>query len=187
MLAPSIPDSKIRGANMGPIWGRQDPGGPHVGPMNFVLWDAMGHYSLFYSSGYSRVALVTGGENRHVSLSFDVCYHQCKNCTRYYHENVHKNLRLSLTAPWRFHEIYSNGIKSNDAEKHFLSRGGWVWLNVLDAIKTDLPRSAAYLRRRTGSALVQVMYCRLFGAKPLSEPMLEYWQLDPWEQTSVKM
>ena len=27
------PDSKVHGANMGPIWGRQDPGGPHVGPM----------------------------------------------------------------------------------------------------------------------------------------------------------
>ena len=24
---------------MGPIWGRQDPGGPHVGPINFALWD----------------------------------------------------------------------------------------------------------------------------------------------------
>ena len=23
------PDSKVHGANMGPIWGRQDPGGPH--------------------------------------------------------------------------------------------------------------------------------------------------------------
>ena len=31
------PDSKVHGANMGPIWGRQDPGGPHVGPMNFVI------------------------------------------------------------------------------------------------------------------------------------------------------
>ena len=27
---------------MGPIWGRQDPGGPHVGPMNFAIWDAYG-------------------------------------------------------------------------------------------------------------------------------------------------
>ena len=26
------------GANMGPIWVRQDPGGPHVGPMNLVIW-----------------------------------------------------------------------------------------------------------------------------------------------------
>ena len=31
-------DSKIHGANMGPIWGRQDPGGPHAGPMNFANW-----------------------------------------------------------------------------------------------------------------------------------------------------
>ena len=34
-----IPDSKVRGAYVGPIWGRQDPGGPHVGPMNFAIWD----------------------------------------------------------------------------------------------------------------------------------------------------
>ena len=23
---------------MGPIWGRQDPGRPHVGPVNFAIW-----------------------------------------------------------------------------------------------------------------------------------------------------
>ena len=33
------PDSKVHGASMGPIWGRQDPGGPHVGPMNFAIWE----------------------------------------------------------------------------------------------------------------------------------------------------
>ena len=33
------PDSKVHGANMGPIWGRQDPGGPHVGHMNLDIWD----------------------------------------------------------------------------------------------------------------------------------------------------
>ena len=33
------PDSKVHGANMGPIWGRQDPGGPHIGPMDFVIWE----------------------------------------------------------------------------------------------------------------------------------------------------
>ena len=37
----NIPDSKVHGANMGPIWGRQDPGGPHGGPMDFALWDYM--------------------------------------------------------------------------------------------------------------------------------------------------
>ena len=32
------PDSKVHEANMGPIWGRQDQGGPHVGPMNLAIW-----------------------------------------------------------------------------------------------------------------------------------------------------
>ena len=33
------PKSKAHGDNMGPIWGRQDPGGPHVGSMNFSIWE----------------------------------------------------------------------------------------------------------------------------------------------------
>ena len=33
------PDSKVHGANMGPIWDQQEPGGPHVGPMSFAtIW-----------------------------------------------------------------------------------------------------------------------------------------------------
>ena len=32
------PDSKVHGANMGSIWGRQDPGGPHVGHRNLAIW-----------------------------------------------------------------------------------------------------------------------------------------------------
>ena len=35
-------------------------------------------------------------------------------------------------------------------------------------------------------SLVQIMACRLFGAKPLSETMLPYCQLDPKEHISVK-
>ena len=26
---------------MGPIWGRKDPGGPHVDPMNLAIWELM--------------------------------------------------------------------------------------------------------------------------------------------------
>ena len=32
------PDIKVDGDNMGPTWGRQDPGGPHVGPINIAIW-----------------------------------------------------------------------------------------------------------------------------------------------------
>ena len=34
--------------------------------------------------------------------------------------------------------------------------------------------SAAYMRRWIGSALAQIIVCRVFGAKPLSKPMLGY-------------
>ena len=42
------PDSKVHGANMGPNWGRQDPGGPPVGPMNFAILrqEDGGHFVL---------------------------------------------------------------------------------------------------------------------------------------------
>ena len=47
--------------------------------------------------------------------------------------------------------------------------------------------SAAYMRQCTWLSLVQVVACRLFGAKPLPEPMLLICQSDPWEQVSVKL
>ena len=39
-----VSDSKVHGINMEPIWGRQDPGGPRVGPMNFGIWGSKGGY-----------------------------------------------------------------------------------------------------------------------------------------------
>ena len=38
MYLKMSPDSKVLGVNMGSIWGRQNPGGPQVGPMNFAIW-----------------------------------------------------------------------------------------------------------------------------------------------------
>ena len=34
-----IPDIKLHGANKGPTWVLSAPDEPHVGPINFVLWD----------------------------------------------------------------------------------------------------------------------------------------------------
>ena len=31
-------ENKVYGANVGPIWGRHDPGGPPFGPMNIAIW-----------------------------------------------------------------------------------------------------------------------------------------------------
>ena len=50
-LAQHCPDNKVHGAHMGPIWGRQDPGGPHVGPMNLAIWGlgAWRHQAIIWS------------------------------------------------------------------------------------------------------------------------------------------
>ena len=43
----TYPDSKFHGAHMGPIWGRQDPGGYHVGPMKLAIWVGPSEYMSF--------------------------------------------------------------------------------------------------------------------------------------------
>ena len=57
--------------------------------------------------------------------------------------------------------------------------------SALSTLINSSPPSAAYMRQSTGSPLFQVMACRLFGAKPLPEPMLVNWALN-WGQVSVK-
>ena len=53
------------------------------------------------------------------------------------------------------------------------------------------PPSATYMRRWILSALVQIMACRLFGAKPFSKPMLGQYQLwhvrTKFSETLIKM
>ena len=59
----------------------------------------------------------------------------------------------------------------------------YEWISCKHAKKqiwnNSSPPSAAYMRQWIGSALVQIMACRLIGTKPLSKPMLGYCQLDP--------
>ena len=43
----------------------------------------------------------------------------------------------------------------------------------------SLRASDAYMRRQHKPILVQIMACRLYGTKPLSEVMVEYCQFDP--------
>ena len=50
------PDSKVHGANMGPIWGQQDPGGPHE-----LYWDRI--HNVVQSEWYkSHVKLILDSE-----------------------------------------------------------------------------------------------------------------------------
>ena len=53
-------------------------------------------------------------------------------------------------------------------------------------IIASLRPSDAYMRQQIRPSLVQIMACRLVGAKSLSEPTLDYCELEPSEQTSAK-
>ena len=48
---------------MGSIWGQQDPGGSHVGPMNFAIWGTyvfqMGDVSVWKYENF-------GAKNKHL-------------------------------------------------------------------------------------------------------------------------
>ena len=58
------PDSNVHGANMGPTWGWQTPGGPHVDRMNFAIW------------GVSQICNVTHRVTQTRELLFQImgCY-----------------------------------------------------------------------------------------------------------------
>ena len=65
ILQNCVPDSKVYGANMGPTWGRHDPGGPHVGPMDLAICGGMpgvqfGNLRGVYLIGYIRPCVCFG-------------------------------------------------------------------------------------------------------------------------------
>ena len=91
-LKGHTPDSKVHGVNMGHTWGRQDPGGTHVGHMKIAIWVGWEKgwltdvdYSMMTSSN-GNIFRVTGhlcreftgpGElpaQRPVTRSFDVFF-----------------------------------------------------------------------------------------------------------------
>ena len=51
------PDSKVHGANMGPILGQQDPVWPYVDPMKLATWEVQLHRSVFIDE--IRVSIIT--------------------------------------------------------------------------------------------------------------------------------
>ena len=61
------PDNKVRGAYKGPTWGRQDPGWPHVGPMNLAIREYIMPWWRLYIRDYKRLTIknITDIATRH--------------------------------------------------------------------------------------------------------------------------
>ena len=88
-----------------------------------------------------------------------------------YNTNIYTYISIDTKEQWFTHEksiiFYITNISSQ-----------WQVCSPGICFNPSPPR-ATYIRQGTGSALIQIMACRLFWAKPLSQPMLVYCQLDP--------
>ena len=58
-------------------------------------------------------------------------------------------------------------------DKFVLNPISGLFANMLKLLNSLRP-SGAYMCQQPRTSLVQIMACRLFGATPLTEPMLEY-------------
>ena len=75
-------DSKVHGANMGPIWGRQDPDGPHVGHKYLTIWvawkfDGMLKNCPNMTSYSSDMFHGTGHQSTKISCRIIKCWMNC--------------------------------------------------------------------------------------------------------------
>ena len=67
-----LPDSKVHAANMGHIWGRQDPGGPHVGLMNLAI-RALLNYKLQQEFNVILRVMVNNAVLNWIETNTNVC------------------------------------------------------------------------------------------------------------------
>ena len=80
--------------------------------------------------------------------------------------------RRLMTNCLKHHAVKMQNIGIHTLRLNVLHQNCIIYINLS-------PSSAAHMCQWTKFALAQVMACRLFCAKPLPEPMLDYCQLAP--------
>ena len=87
----------------------------------------------------------------------------------------HRKLSDSITHPCLNSncDLTKLPLKSRNGRwLHTYENHGWRYMYLCTPYFNSSPPSAPYMRQWIGSALVQIMTCRLFGAKPSFKPML---------------
>ena len=115
-MSDEIADSKVHGANIGPIWGWQDPGGPHIGPMNFVIWDVYWGY-FGYTSLQWRHNECNDVSNHHSMIVYSNVYSTIVYSTVYLDVHQRKHQSSALLAfvrgihRWHVNSPYKRSVK----------------------------------------------------------------------------
>ena len=74
------PDSKVHGANMGPIWGRQGSAAPHVDSMNFAIWGLFENTGMNLLLLLKLVHILSFVFHLYSTKGIRQCYHYANNC-----------------------------------------------------------------------------------------------------------
>ena len=101
------------------------------------------------------------------------------------HYDLIQMILLHLSIVWRHqcNPFLFNAL-SDDPMRRRMNTGSEA--HKRDPNLNPLRPTDAYIRHQTRQSLVQIIACRLFGAKLSSEPMLDSCQLDHKEHYSVK-
>ena len=176
-LLKKTPDSKVHGANMGPIWGWQDPGGPHVGPINFGIWDMWLQYGrkelrLFFHKAIAMqnvwfVINVVTADVLIIIVAWSSAGTEMTNTGSSY---IRSNLALKGLVEWSC-GIFEGFVLSrmDDADDTFKR----TFLN--ENVRIPIKNSLKFVRKdpiNNIPAMVQIMAWCQSGDKPLPEPMV---------------
>ena len=120
-------------------------------------------------------------------MKFNSAWHWFNNNVNYVTNDLKNKSKDSMT----FYDMGSwkpSPLKTRACLSYIMNTVGAHALvtQEVDPIINSLRPSDPYIHQVTRPSLVQIMACCLHGTKPLSEPMLGYFLLDPWEQTSMK-
>ena len=104
----------------GPIWGRQDPGGPHVCPMNFAIWEGIQkrlwilniralNFCLNEIHTFQSKSKIFWVEFQRVPLKFHTKYltHLLKDMLSILYWNF---MKLKLFAFWYIHQSHATSL-----------------------------------------------------------------------------
>ena len=109
-----FPDGKVQGANMGPIWGLQDPDGPHAGPMNFAIWKKQ--YPWFSTI---RQQAITWNTLIKTSLSMHIIHSNIMQPITFQTQGINRLVLIVVSISIikvDLHIIFTNGLYPSDTE-----------------------------------------------------------------------
>ena len=95
------PDSEVDGANMGPIWGRQDPGGPILAPWTLLFGEER---CAMFCCGYNIISYWI--RVKHLSIFFTVDSRvKRKESTNHFLTKLLLLLHIRMKSSWWRHQM----------------------------------------------------------------------------------